>query len=70
MDRDAESEHYYSREAARAGPDARRAEWNQHLAWIHRHVIGPPKPTPHYTVEELRKIGFVGLYARKHPHHA
>lgn len=38
-------------------------EWQYHLDWINENVIGPPKGTDHYTVEQLEEMGMIGIYA-------
>lgn len=40
-------------------------EWLRHLQYVERNVIGPPKATKRYTEDELRKMGYVGLYEGK-----
>lgn len=41
----------------------REAAWNGHVAYVEAHIVGPPKATKKHTVEELRKMHMVGLYA-------
>ena len=38
-------------------------EWQNHLEWIAKNQIGRPMATDKYTVEELEKMGMVGIYA-------
>jgi len=40
-----------------------REEEQQVGDWIARNIIGPPKGTPHYTVEQLKSMGMVGIYS-------
>jgi hypothetical protein len=46
--------------------NSRRAneDWALHLAWMARHVIGPPQPTAKYSAKKLAADGMVGIYAR------
>lgn len=48
----------------RGGPQERDRAWARHMEWVNANVIGPPKATDAYTVEQLQKMGMVGLYAR------
>ena len=36
--------------------------WRTHLQWLKGKVIGEPKATSIYTVEELKKMDLVGVY--------
>ena len=38
-------------------------EWERHLAWIGRNVIGPPKATGKYSQEQLEAHSLIGIYA-------
>ena len=38
------------------------ASW---IDWVRRNVIGDPQAADAYTVEELKRMGLVGLYARE-----
>ena len=37
----------------------------QHREFLDKYIQGDPKPTKYFTVDEMRQLGFVGLY--KHP---
>ena len=58
----AESYNRYSRYAC-GDKLSRESEWANHLAWINAHVVGPPKATEFYSVEELKAMGMIGIYA-------
>jgi hypothetical protein len=47
----------------RDGPKAMKNAWQEHLAWVGRNVIGPPKACKAGTSEELIAQGMIGLYA-------
>lgn len=47
------------------GPSAIEAAWERHLEWVNSNVIGRPKATEKYTVEELENMGMIGIYARE-----
>jgi hypothetical protein len=36
--------------------------WHYHCEWLKGKVIGKPQATSAYTVEELEKMGMVGVY--------
>jgi len=36
--------------------------WINHLKWLEGKVIGDPQSTEAYTVEQLKEMGFVGVY--------
>lgn len=38
-------------------------EWQNHLDWIAKNSIGKPKATDAYSVEDLEKMGMVGIYS-------
>lgn len=59
----AEHLHCYSFEDIQNGPEAMHEAWLNHLRWINSNVIGPPKATDYYSVEELEAMGMVGIYA-------
>jgi hypothetical protein len=40
-----------------------RREWESYMHWIRSNVIVPPKSTEHYTTEQLKAMGMVGIYA-------
>lgn len=40
----------------------REQAWQRHLEWVSKLIIGPPKETPYYSQENLKKQGMVGLY--------
>lgn len=61
---DAEGKHTYSHHAMFCGLETMKWEWRHHLEWIDRNVIGRPKATEKYTVEELEKMGMIGIYAK------
>ena len=37
--------------------------WRRQQKWLEGKIIGRPKTTDHYTVEELEDMGSVGVYA-------
>ncbi len=55
----------YSLHAHDSGLAAMDREWEHHLKYINDHIIGPPKGTEKWSVEELEKQGMIGVYA--HP---
>lgn len=60
----AERFHCYSI-AVFANQKARQVEWQQYLAWINAHIIGPPQATEKYTQQQLEKEGMIGIYTDK-----
>ena len=54
----------YSHTARMQGKSAMDREWQRHLDWINKNVIGRPKATKKYTVEELEEMGMVGIYKK------
>lgn len=54
----------YSYDAWVKGPSAREREWQRHMDWINNNVIGEPEATPFYTVEQLKNMRLVGIYAK------
>lgn len=36
--------------------------WNNYLNWLKNKVIGDPRATEHYTVEQLKELHYVGVY--------
>lgn len=48
--------------ALSSNPDLGEAIQSQQT-WLKDKVIGQPKPNDHYTVAQLEKLGFVGIYA-------
>ncbi len=38
-------------------------EWQNHLNWIEKNIIGRPQASDIYSTEELEKMGMVGIYA-------
>ena len=61
---DAQANHTYSNHAMME-PRLKAYEWKQHMDRYLANLTGPPKATDHYTVEELEKMGMVGLYRRE-----
>lgn len=55
----------YSNHAQDCGQSAMDSEWQHHLNYIKEHVVGPPKGTEKWTVEQLQEQGMIGIYA--HP---
>jgi hypothetical protein len=55
----AEQRHHYSS----FDPAERAREWAYHLKWISEHIIGRPKASEEYTVEQLEGFGLIGIYA-------
>ena len=39
--------------------------WHWHMKWLSDKVIGEPMATAHYTVEQLKNMGLVGVYVRE-----
>jgi hypothetical protein len=52
---------YYHEEIA---PGGRDAAWARHLAWIEKHIVGPPAECEYGTVEELEAMHYVGIYSK------
>lgn len=50
------------RVTARIGETQQEA-WRWHLEWLRGKVIGEPQETSTYTVEQLKEMGMVGVYA-------
>jgi len=42
----------------------KEAQWQHHLDFIARHVIGPPRKTNQCTVQELEAMNMIGLYEK------
>lgn len=38
--------------------------WRTYLQWLNGKVIGEPQATDHYTVEQLKAMGLVGVYVQ------
>lgn len=38
-------------------------EWDAYVIHVEKHIIGPPKVSEKYTVEQLQKMHMVGVYA-------
>ena len=36
--------------------------WEMHKGWLKGKIIGPPKATEAYTVEQLKDMNMVGVY--------
>lgn len=53
---------FHAHDNGKAGMDR---EWQAHLDWVNKNIIGPPKATDYYTQEELEAEKMVGIYA--HP---
>jgi len=62
---DARRHFIYSLDTYNSGRAAMNTEWQQHLDWINKNVIGPPKATEKYTRQILEANDLVGIYA--HP---
>lgn len=45
-------------------PQGRERAWRRHLEWLSDKVIGEPPGTDTYTAEQLKEMGYVGVYAR------
>ena len=43
--------------------ETREYAWQKHLAYLADKHIGEPKATVNYTVDELKQMGYVGVYA-------
>ena len=39
-------------------------EWKNYLDWINRNVTGEPEGTDHYSVQQLKDMGMIGVYAK------
>lgn len=37
--------------------------WDSYVDYVEKHIIGPPKASEKYTVEQLQKMHMVGVYA-------
>lgn len=61
---DAKQTHVYSYYAMSAGTEVMDIEWQHHLDWINQNVIGQPQATKWYTVEQLEKMGMIGIYSK------
>ena len=53
----------YSHQAMFNGPKAMQIEWQHHLDWINQNIIGLPKATDTYTVDQLVGMRMIGIYA-------
>lgn len=62
LDPKAEMFFCHSHQAMFSEKDARDAEWQRHLDWINKNVIGPPKETEKYTSRQLKEMGMIGIY--------
>lgn len=61
--KDAQKHITYSFQAYQSRSKAMQLEWEQHLAWINRNIIGPPKASATYTQKQLEDMNLVGIYA-------
>lgn len=52
----------YSLHAWDSGPAAMQEEWERHLEYVSKNIVGLPKKTDHYSQRELIKMGIVGIY--------
>ena len=43
--------------------ETREEAWAHHLEWLKDKTIGDPEATETYTVEQLKEMGLVGVYA-------
>lgn len=43
--------------------ETREVAWNRQAEWLKDKIIGYPKATEHYTVQELLDMGYVGVYS-------
>ena len=43
--------------------ETQQEAWYWHLEWLRGKVIGDPQATSAYTVEQLKEMGMVGVYA-------
>lgn len=46
------------------GNESHAQQWAGYLTWIAQFAIGPPKPSEAYTVEQMIKQGYIGLYKK------
>lgn len=44
-------------------PDGRERCWQNHLKWLEGKIVGDPQPSEKYTVEQMKEMGLVGVYA-------
>jgi len=44
-------------------------EWRNQKNWLDGKTIGEPKATKDYTVEQLKEMGMVGVYAKDKKEH-
>jgi hypothetical protein len=56
---------YASMYVVRLFPQSQEEAWRSHLDWLRDKVIGKPKETEKYTVEELEEMEMVGVYSRE-----
>ncbi len=42
--------------------ESREEAWVNYLKWLEGKIIGDPQATETYTVDELKEMGFVGVY--------
>ena len=45
--------------------ESQQAAWEGYQGWLKGKTIGPPKATSAYTVERLRQMDIVGVYAEE-----
>lgn len=43
----------------------RDVAWEQHKSWLADKVIGEPKPTARWNVEQMKQMGVVGVYVNE-----
>lgn len=43
-------------------PSKAELEWKNHIDWINENIVGEPQPTDTYTVEQLKQMGYIGIY--------
>lgn len=46
-------------------PNGKEHAWQRHLEYLSDKIISDPQETAHYTVDELKAMGLVGVYTRE-----
>lgn len=46
-------------------PDLGNYEYEQYLKWINENIVGEPQGSDTYTVEQLKEMGYIGIYKQE-----
>lgn len=54
----------YSSQAC-TNPQLREIEWQEHLNWVNKHIIGLPQASEKYNQQQLVDMGMIGIYEQE-----